>query len=282
LCRRFLDEVQLRLPAIRRGYRPVVATRTAVRGRIEAGSAVRYAATGDPRLVCRHVELTESTQLLGIICAALERVADGLGMRSPFAGRFSEPQLRHDAVTLRRALGTVTAIAAPVALRVGPRLHLNRLDRVWADALRLALALLADTEYAAEEAGRPLADAVELSIPTDKLWESIVHRVLVRSRFTQVLAQATLPTDLVSDPWVQDPPQPNQSRPDNVAWQDRAIWIADAKYKSVPAHTPPDPTAATVPDVRLHAPPGRPERHRRTRTADLSRHRRDAQLAPRA
>jgi 5-methylcytosine-specific restriction endonuclease McrBC regulatory subunit McrC len=239
LCRRFLDEVLARTHAIRRGYRPVVATRTAVRGRIDATSALRYAATGDPRLICHYDELTESTQLLGIICAALERIADGLGMRSPFRGQFAEQQLRHDAVTLRRALANVTTMAAPVALRVGPRLHLNRLDQPWADALRLALALLADMEYTAEESGRPFADAVELAIPTDTLWEEIVHRVLDRSRFTRVLAQTALPTDLVADPWIQEPPKPSESRPDNVAWRGTAIWIADAKYKTLAASKPP-------------------------------------------
>jgi 5-methylcytosine-specific restriction endonuclease McrBC regulatory subunit McrC len=240
LCRRFLDEVLARTHAIRRGYRSVVAARTAVRGRINASSAVRYAATGDPRLVCRYDELTESTQLLGIICAALERIADGLGMRSLFAGRFAEQQLRHDAVTLRRALSGVSTMPARVALRVGPRLHLNRLDQPWADALRLALALLAEIEFTAEEVGRPFADAIELSFPTDKLWEEIVYRVLCRSHFTRVLAQTALPTNLVADPWIDRPSKPSESRPDNVAWHGSTIWIADAKYKTLAASRPPD------------------------------------------
>ncbi|MER7273444.1 hypothetical protein ABT369_03205 [Dactylosporangium sp. NPDC000244] len=240
LCRRFLNEVLARIHAVRRGYRPVVVTRSAIRGRIDAASAVRYVNTGDPRLVCRYEELTESTQLLGIICAALERIADGLGVRPLFRGKFSDRQLRHDAVTLRRAFAGVTTVPASTALRVGPRLHLNRLDRPWADALRLAVAVLADWAYAAEESGRPFADAVELSIPTDKLWEEVVHQVLARSRFTRVLAQRSLPTNLVEDPWVEDPPKPSQSRPDNVAWRGTAIWIADAKYKSLDWKSPPD------------------------------------------
>jgi 5-methylcytosine-specific restriction endonuclease McrBC regulatory subunit McrC len=240
LCRRFLDEIVARRHAIRRGYRPVVATRTSVRGRISAASAVRHAATGDPRLVCRYEELTESTELLGILCAALERIADGLGTPSLFHGRFGEQQLRHDAVTLRRAFATVTTMPAPAALRTGPRLHLNRLDRPWADALRLALAILANTELVANEFGRPHLDAVELSIPTDKLWEEIVHRVLTRSRFTRVLAQSELPVNLVADPWVDDPPKPSESRPDNVAWQGDTIWIADAKYKTLLTDRSPD------------------------------------------
>jgi 5-methylcytosine-specific restriction endonuclease McrBC regulatory subunit McrC len=240
LRRRFLDEVVARIHAVRRGYRTVVATRTAVKGRIDLTSAVRHAATGDPQLVCRYDELTESTPLLGIICAALERIADGIGVRSPFRGRFAEPQLRHDAVTLRRALTAVTTLAVSDAIRIGPRLHLSRLDRPWTDALRLALAVLTDTEYTAEESGQPLADAVELSIPTDKLWEQIVHRVLVRSHFTRVLAQSALPANLVADPWVDDPPSASESRPDNVAWRGPAIWIADAKYKTLASEKPPD------------------------------------------
>ncbi|WP_433213303.1 5-methylcytosine restriction system specificity protein McrC [Dactylosporangium sp. CS-047395] len=240
LCRRFLDEVLARMHAVRRGYRPVVVTRAAVRGRIDVASVVRYTNTGDPRLVCRYDELTESTQLLGIICAALERIADGLGVRPLFRGKFSDRQLRHDAVTLRRAMAGVTTMPTPTALRIGPRLHLNRLDRPWADALRLAVAVLGDWAYAAEEIGRPYADAVELSIPTDKLWEEVVHQVLTRSRFTRVLAQQSLPNNLVEDPWVADPPKPSQSRPDNVAWRGAAIWIADAKYKSLDWRSAPD------------------------------------------
>jgi 5-methylcytosine-specific restriction endonuclease McrBC regulatory subunit McrC len=240
LRRRFLDEVAMRVYAIRRGYRIVVATRTTIRGRVDPASAIRHTATGDPRLVCRYDDLTESTPLLGIICAALELVADGVGGRSPFRGRFAEPQLRHDAVTLRRALAAVTTLPELEAIRIGPRLHISRLDRPWADALRLALAVLTDTAYTAEESGRPLADAVELSIPTDKLWEEIVHRVLVRSHFTQVLAQTALPEHLVADPWVDDPPRASRSRPDNVAWRKPTIWIADAKYKTLSTERPPD------------------------------------------
>ncbi|MGI5179502.1 5-methylcytosine restriction system specificity protein McrC [Dactylosporangium sp. CA-152071] len=240
LCRRFLDEVLARTHAIRRGYRTVVAPRIAVRGRIDASSAVRYAATGDPRLTCRYDELTESTELLGIVCAALERIADGLGMRSPFAGRFAEQQLRHDAVTLRRALSGVATVPPATALRIGPRLHLNRLDQPWVDALRLALALLAEIEFVAAEADRRFADAIELSFPTDKIWEKIVYDVLSRSHFTKVLAQAALPANLVADPWVDNPLKPSESRPDNVAWHGPTIWIADAKYKTLAASKPPD------------------------------------------
>jgi hypothetical protein len=239
LYRRLLDEVLALVNSARRGYRPVAAVRSAVRGRVEPSSALRYSLTGDPRLRCHYDELTESTLLLGVICAGLEWIADGHAVRSPFGGRFAQPQLRHDAVTLRRALAEVTVVAPRTALTVGPRLYLNRLDRPWATALHLTLAVLTETEHAAHSRGPRAADAVELSIPTARLWETIVNRVLARSGFSQVLDQQSQPAGLVVDPWRSDPPTPTGTHPDNVAWRGADIWIVNAKYKTPPPDKPP-------------------------------------------
>jgi hypothetical protein len=232
LYRRLLDEVLARLNSARRGYRPVAMIRASVRGRIEPASAVRYTVTSDPRLTCHYYELTESTVLLGVVCAALEWIADGRGVRSLFPGRFAEPQLRHDAVALRRALAGVTALPPRPALIVGARLRLGRLDQPWDAALQQSLAVLAESEHVAQNAGPQVIDPVELSIPTDQLWESIVHQVLLRSGFSPVLVPSGQPANLVVDPWLSDPPAKGSStRPDNVAWRGRDIWVVDAKYK---------------------------------------------------
>jgi 5-methylcytosine-specific restriction endonuclease McrBC regulatory subunit McrC len=239
LYRRLLDEVFALVNSTRRGYRPVTAVRSAARGRVDPSSALRYSLTGDPRLRCHYDELTESTLLLGIICAGLEWIADGHAARSPFGGRFAQTQLRHDAVTLRRALAEVTVVPPRTALSVGPRLHLNRLDQPWTTALHLTLAVLAETEHTAHSHGPRVADAVELSVSTARLWETIVNQVLVRAGFSRVLDQQSQPAGLVVDPWLSDPPAPTGTHPDNVAWRGADIWIIDAKYKTPPPGKPP-------------------------------------------
>lgn len=231
IYRRLLEEVSALINSARRGYRLMVDIRVSVRGKIATSSIVRHSATGDPRLVCHYDELTTSTLLLGIICTGLEWIADGHNLRSPFGGRFSNRHLRHDAVTLRRALGDVAALPPATARLAGPRLHLNRLDRAWASALQLTLTVLAETEHVTSAAGSHHLDPVELSIPTDKLWERIVHQTLRRSGFQPVLDPRLQPIGLVADPWLSDPPTPASTRPDNVAWRGDDIWIIDAKYK---------------------------------------------------
>jgi 5-methylcytosine-specific restriction endonuclease McrBC regulatory subunit McrC len=240
LYRRLLDELFTLVQSARRGYRPVTAARASVRGRLETSSLLKHALTGDPYLVCHYDELTESTLLLGIVCTGLEWIADGHGIRSPFGGRFAETSLRHDAVTLRRILAEVTTLSPPRALLVGPKLHLNRLDRPWETALRLTLSVLAESEHVPARARSMHTEPVELSIPTDKLWETIVHAVLIRSGFTRVLDQYSQPTGLVVDPWVTTTPAPPNTRPDNIAFIGDDVWIVDAKYKTPSAGAAPD------------------------------------------
>jgi hypothetical protein len=241
LYRRFLDEVQARLNSARRGYRPVAVTRTSVRGRIDPASALRYTLTADPRLTCYYDELTESTILLGIIATALEWIADGHGLRSPFDGRYSRLHLRHDAVTLRRALDGVGVLQPRRAIAAGTSLRLNRLDQPWSIALHQSLAILAEIEHSAHHDGLRLVDPVELSVPTDILWERIVHQVLTHSGFDPVLDPAAQPADLVVDPWLPDTPvRKPKTRPDNVAWQGSAMWVVDAKYKDPPPKAAPE------------------------------------------
>ncbi|MEV0713335.1 hypothetical protein [Asanoa sp. NPDC050611] len=232
LYRGLLDEVLARLNSARRGYRPVAVIRSSVRGRIQPASALRYSVTSDPRLTCHYDELTESTVLLGVVCAALEWIADGRGVKSCFPGKYAEPQLRHDAVALRRALAGVTALPPRVAVVVGARLRLDRLDQPWTIALHQSLAVLMESEHAPQNTGPQLIHPVELSIPTDQLWERIVHQVLLRTGFNPVLSPPTQPVDLVEDPWLSDRPTRGKStRPDNVAWRGQDMWVVDAKYK---------------------------------------------------
>lgn len=233
LYRRFLDEVAAHIHTARRGYRAVTATRTTIRGRVDAGSIARHLRTGDPELLCRYDELTESTQLLGIICTALQAIAER-SVPSPFTDRFAPHLLRRDAVTLRRMLAEVTALSATNALAVGPRLHLNRLDRPWQKALALALTVISEREHTAHQRGPRYTDAIELSIPTDKLWERVVTEVLIRGTFATVLPQRAQPPHLVVDPWLL-PTAAHNTHPDNIVVHDNHLWVVDAKYKAYPS-----------------------------------------------
>lgn len=236
ICRRLLDEVFDLVHAARRGYRPVRAVRTVVRGRVESSSAVRYVLTGEPQFACQYDELTESTVLLGVICTGLEIIADGMGPRSPFGpGRFGETNLRHDAVTLRRVMADVQATPAPRARIEGRRLRLSRLDQAWAEALRMTLTLLDDQQHVARAATDRLVDAAELSVSSDALWERIVTEVLKRAGFSNVRTPRDQPAGSTSDPWVVSAGQAMHTRPDNLAHRDGELWVVDAKYK-LPSH----------------------------------------------
>nr|WP_257028451.1 McrC family protein [Micromonospora purpureochromogenes] len=105
--------------------------------------------------------------------------------------------------------------------------------------MSLGLAVLAETEHTASSRGHRRSDPVELSIPTDALWETIVHQVLLSAGFDRVLDQRSQPTGLVVDPWVANPATTASTHPDNVAVAGTDIWIVDAKYKMLTAGAAP-------------------------------------------
>ena len=231
-CRQLLDEVERRMAQARRGYRNVVRERTAIRGRALASSIARYESTGTPLLMCRYDELTESTELLGIVASALDLVAEGQGPSSVLPAPFDERGLRNDAVRLRRAMAEVVSMPIQGAVRAGARLRLNRLDQPWSKALRLSLTLLSDQELIARQSQARDFQAVELSVETDKVWEWVVNAALRRTVFDHVLAQGPEQRGLVVDPWIAHPLQvATTTRPDNIALQRSSIFVVDAKYK---------------------------------------------------
>ena len=229
LHRRFLDEVAARLATVRPGYRQVREARTTIRGRVAPSSLALWSHRASTTVVCTYSELTLSTQLLSCVAAALEWIADGRGARSRLPGEFSDLRLRHDAVTLRRALADVMALPPGEALLVGRRLRPSRLDQAWVSALTWAIATLAQREAMPSDSTSSRAQAVEMSVPTDKLWERIVHEALMRSGFHDVVQQAN---SLTTDPWVRHPITVSQTFPDNVARTDSDVFIVDAKYKT--------------------------------------------------
>ncbi|MXQ77404.1 hypothetical protein GSM98_14660 [Rhodococcus rhodochrous] len=231
LYRRFLDEVQLRLSSTRRGFRPITATHTTIRGRVVPAGLARYHATGDPRIECRYSELSGSTALLGIVCAALDWIADGSSTPSLFSAEYATTRLRHDAVGLRRALNEVTSTPLRAALINGPRLHLTRLDRPWSEALAMSLAILSEREHIVGRTHSRETDAFELSTRTDKLWERIVEELLQRAGFDAVRNQSRLGTDVVADPWFGTADSGPRTFPDLVAYLGNDLVVIDAKYK---------------------------------------------------
>jgi hypothetical protein len=76
------------------------------------------------------------------------------------------------------------------------------------------------------------SDAIELSVETDRLWERIVHQVLLRTDFTTVYEQHSQPDGLVVDPWLS-PTRNRSTHPDNIALRGNTIWVIDAKYKTI-------------------------------------------------
>lgn len=233
--RRFLREVTMRVKSARRGYVPIRADRTAIRGRVDPVSLARFQCGGSSSITCSFDELTESTHLLGVICSALEWIADGLSVTSVLPDEFAGVRLRHEAVVLRRALAEVRTTPPRQALAAGRRLRLNRLDQPWATALRLAISILGEYEAIASPTGNRDVDAVELSVPTEKLWERIVGEALAKTGFDAVLSPRHQWSGLTEHPWIARPPGPSRARPDNVAMRDSEVFVVDAKYK-----TPPD------------------------------------------
>lgn len=229
LYRRLLGEVAQQLDSVRPAYRRVTEVRTTIRGRASSQSLASWqngAATG---IECTYSELTLSTRLLGCICAALEWIADGRGASSLLPGQFANLRLRHDAVTLRRALTEVSAFSPSQALAIGRRLPVGRLDGAWATSLLLSLDILAEYEALASASGSRSVDAIELSVPTDKLWERIVSEALRRAGFDSVLPHAR---ELTEDPWISPPVVVSHTYPDNVARRSDDVFIVDAKYKT--------------------------------------------------
>lgn len=232
LYRRFLREVASRMSTARPSYRSVTELRTTVRGRIAPASLAALRTGQSTKLECTYSELTASTPLLEVIVTALEWVADGKGAHSLLPDPFSDLRLRRDAVTVRRAISEVAALPVLAALRLGRRLRLGRLDRAWNDALRMAIAVLAECEPVPAEVDASDADAVELSVATDKLWERIVAAALARAGFDHVLQPTHQPPGMTSDPWVRQHVWTWRTYPDNIALNPGGGYIVDAKYKT--------------------------------------------------
>lgn len=239
LYKRYLDVVAGVLHVVRPAYRTVTELRSTVRGRLDPATVVDVLAGRASRVRCTFSELSLSTPLLEVIVTALEWIADGRGGRSPFVEEYGDRWLRHEAVTLRRALEAVPAAAPAAALRRGRRIRLGRLDQAWSSALRLALLVLAEVELTAAARGEATLDAVELSVPTEKLWERIVTAALEESGFDDVYPEGRQPAGIAEDPWLPFPKALMQSvagsstRPDNIAATAGTLLVFDAKYKTV-------------------------------------------------
>lgn len=229
LYRRLLNEVARQLDSVRPAYRQVSLMRATIRGRADAKSLARWRAGAATGIKCTYSELTLATRLLACVCAALEWIADGRGVPSALPGQYADLRLRHDAVTLRRALAEVAALSPSEALAVGRRVSVGRLDRAWAQSLVLSLDILSQQEALASASRSHRVDALELSVPTEKLWENVVNEALRRAGFDAVFANAN---EFTVDPWVSSAKVVSHTYPDNVARRHDDVFIVDAKYKT--------------------------------------------------
>ena len=135
-------------------------------------------------------------------------------------------------------MSDVRSLTPDRALREGPALRLNRLDQPWERALRLAIAILSEREPIAAESGPRDVTSVELSVPTDKLWERVVHEALKRAGFAEVLDQRAQPSGMTEDPWVRMPKGYSRTAPDNIAVSSTEVFVVDAKYKTPRGNAP--------------------------------------------
>ena len=191
--RRFLRSVADLASSVKRNYRTLTEERSTIRGRIDGLSLMRHHASGDPRLSCTYDSLVVSTPLMMTICAALEWIADGRNVQSPFPGVLGNRSIRADAVALRRLFQDVESITPARALMVSAQARLTRFERQWSSTLGLARAILAEQEPTASASALSESDAFELSIRTDVMWEEIVHQALLRAGFDNVRRQGAYP-----------------------------------------------------------------------------------------
>ena len=215
------------------------------RGRILDRSIVESLASKHPTVVCRFDEYSRATELAMVILATLRAIARFAGTAST-STLFKPAQQR--AARLSRLLEGVPVLDRRVAFRVSSGIRLNRLEREFEGALRLSRAVLRD-DLRAPSATGPEQESFRLSVPTEKLWESILAQALqTAASLLQVRVNAdNKPADALTDvpaPWQQpEGSESSQRFPDFLVDVPSAtgsrLWCLDAKYKDLPAGLPP-------------------------------------------
>jgi hypothetical protein len=214
------------------------------RGRILDRSIVESLASRHPTVVCRFDEQSRATELAMVLLAALRAVARFAGT-SGTSALFGPAQER--AARLSRLLEGVPVLDRRVAFRLSSGIRLNRLEREFDGALRLARTVLRDDLRAPSTVG-PEQESFRLSVPTEKLWESILTQALqTAASLLHVRVNAdNKPADALTDvpaPW-QSPggSESSQRFPDFLVDVRSAagsrLWCLDAKYKDLPSGLP--------------------------------------------
>ena len=242
---RFLDEVQLQLRFIRRGYAEVDEALPAVRGRILEHSLGVSVAERSTRLFCRYDELSETTPLLRVLATALATVARPADRLTSLLGSMLGSNVSR-AVHLLRQLSTVPQLPRARAAILGRRIRLEHLDRRWGNALNLAVQVLEDAGVEIMKPRLRGFPAFEVRIRTWRIWEDVLEQVLRRAFAGATVLRASenrLPEGLtVPAPW-RIVSSTGDVAVDQYVYPDFALldpasgdcWCCDAKYKFFPA-----------------------------------------------
>src|SRR5690606_5232682 len=181
---------------------------------------------------------TEDLPLFRVLATALERVVSFSAPAQVLGTAFGISELRERAVRLRRKLSGVVSLPPRRALHTAQNLRLERLNRRWEPALRLAALLLSGMEYVPAPWREHTYDGIELSIPTAQLWEELVWLALATNPGFARVVNGNRPGDQLDAPapWrrldATDALAP--SRPDVVAVTGAIpprVRCIDAKYK---------------------------------------------------
>jgi len=171
----FVDEVALRQRDMRQGYRARTEWLPVIRGRVTTRGLARVALAGVPQVECTYDDFTSSIPLFQVIVTAIEHVASGAGLPEVFRS-CAGPMMKKAART-RAELAHIPSLPLPVAAHLAGRLRLNRLQRGWRLALRMARILLrqepVDPHSHTEGEG-----ALLWSVDTSKVWEGVIAQML--------------------------------------------------------------------------------------------------------
>ena len=237
--RRFLDAVEPLISTARPRYVEKTEILSTPRGRLIDQSVLYSLWAGWPEVACRFDELTYDTDLLRVIRAALQVTAHTSPL--PTLSELSKA-VRNKSVRLIRQMESVSLLDRRNALRLSTMTTLKPDELHWRGALKHAQAVLAD-DLPVPSAAELASDAFHLSIPTSKLWESVLAQALARcSRIdTRVSADSVAPGVDVPSPWRPANGAVSASRqPDFVVRlkQSGTVACLDAKYKRRPEGRP--------------------------------------------
>ena len=233
MYRRFLDEIEPRIADARPRYVEQTARLTAPRGRLLDRSLAYSMWARWPEIECRFDDLTYDNPVLRVIRAALQVTVHVSGLEV-LADLSTE--VRNRSARLIRRLSVISLVDRATALRLSRGLRLGRAEQGWTAAVSQADDILSDTVPVPTPEDKA-AEAYNLSIPTSKLWESILWQALGANADFDVRFSAEGPAHgvAVPAPWRAGGHTSPSRLPDFlVRIPEHPPICVDAKYKTFP------------------------------------------------